>query len=149
LILDAPSGPANKIISFKAKVKVILAEVKTLRYKSFADTVGVTLKADDLQEFTIKPVLRTGLVSDRIYTNAGVQVTGKIARLDSWRLVKNRIEWRADDGESAEQHGLPDGVEYNRGFFAHLPKDVGLEINVLVPVESRILEFEMRDIELP
>jgi len=140
--LEAPARPASKIKSIKGKAEVSRATIASLRFGDVFSMRGKALEHPKLKVCPIRPTVEV----ENGETKVTLGVPDQSARLYDWWLEKDgkRLPLR---GEGAT---LFDG-KYVSGktFRGDRIKEYSLRILLAEPVESKVFEFDFKNVELP
>jgi hypothetical protein len=142
LLFGGPKRKATRIKRLRGKLEIMDVEPKKIVVRRIVTKTGTVTNAA-LKDIKIKTSYQAARKDFKI------EIEGKVDRLWSWQLTRNGAEWGAKLASSESVGKTNGGIEFTRGFERDIPKDVDLVLEVLVPVQRRVVSFDLKDIKLP
>ena len=150
-LLDAPARGANRLKAIKGKARVTLTKTVNLRFQDLAAVNGKILDHPDLKSLAamklrFSVVEKDGLVCAKLSAPVNYASPWNRGRLLDWDVLDGEKEI----GLSSEQT-LPEGeaVTVGKTYRHRMFKDLSLRLIVLDTVESKTLNFDFQNVELP
>jgi hypothetical protein len=140
--LEAPARQATKIKSIKGKAEVSTATITPLRFDDVSAMRGQALPHPKLRDLPIRPRIE---VEDGM-TRITLGMPDRYARVHNWWLEKcgERLPLSIE-GPIVIDGKFIRGKEYQ----GERTKDYSLKILLAEPVQTKVFEFEFKDLELP